>query len=316
MEVLGIPLTVALIGGLFLLLAQRGRHDAQVERELTVDRAQETALQSYLGSMTNLILDKGLQKSGEGSAPRAVARAQTLTVLRGLNGIRKGLVMRFLYESGLIGKTNAVISLDLADLDGVELTEAVLGKADLNGANLRRATMFMAGLQDTDLHGAELSHAVLAEADLRGADLRGATLTSASLDNADLTNVNLSEAVMDAATFRDAILSGANLSWAKLGRGDMRGSDLSCARLTNADLTGVDLREADLSAADLNSATLSDAKVSDQQLRSCRDLEGATMPNGSQMDRQRWENFKNPAPPVAPWWKFWQRAGSREPPSQ
>ena len=307
MEVLGTPVTVGIIAGLFLLWAQRGRRDARVERELTTDRAREAALQSFLGSMTSLILERELLKSEPGSAARAVARAQTLTVLRGLNGIRKGLVTRFLHESALIAKTSPVISLDLADLSGAELMEAVLEGADLTGANLRGAILFMAGLQGIDLHGADLSGANLAEADLRSADLRGATLIGANLDNADLSNANLSEAIMVAATLREAILIGTNLNRANLARASLSGSDMTGATLTRADLTQADLRDADLSAADLNSAILSSAKVTDQQLRRCNDLEGATMPNGNQLDRQLWENFRNAVLAGTPWWKFWRR---------
>jgi hypothetical protein len=82
-------------------LAHREREN---DREIARDRASEEALQRYLDTMQKLILDKGLRKSEKEAEIRDVARARTLTVLRGLDGNRKGQVLRFLYEAGLITK--------------------------------------------------------------------------------------------------------------------------------------------------------------------------------------------------------------------
>jgi hypothetical protein len=52
--------------------------------------------------MHELILDKRLRKSEEDDEIRNVARARTLAVLRSLDGNRKGHVVRFLCEAGLM----------------------------------------------------------------------------------------------------------------------------------------------------------------------------------------------------------------------
>jgi hypothetical protein len=75
----------------------------QNELELADQHRREEALQRYLDRMSELILDKDLRESKRDAAVRAAARARTLTVLRSLDGNRKGQVARFLYESGLIG---------------------------------------------------------------------------------------------------------------------------------------------------------------------------------------------------------------------
>ena len=54
------------------------------------------------------------------------ARANTLTVLSRLDGVRKARVLRFLYESDLINRNRCVIELRAADLSGVDLSEANL----------------------------------------------------------------------------------------------------------------------------------------------------------------------------------------------
>jgi hypothetical protein len=82
-------------------LASREREN---DRQIAEDRVREEALQRYLGNMKELILDKGLRKSEKDAEERNVARAMTLTVLRSLDGNRKGHILRFLYESNLIGR--------------------------------------------------------------------------------------------------------------------------------------------------------------------------------------------------------------------
>ena len=89
-------------------------------------------------------------------------------------------------------------------------------RADLTGADLRRAVLI----------GAVLTGAVLI-----GADLTGANLTGAALIGADLTSANL---------------TGADLTGANLRRANLTGADLTHANLTNANLRRADLTGADL----------------------------------------------------------------------
>lgn len=63
------------------------------ERELAQDNQRETALEAYLDTITELLLEKGLQSSPRREL-REVARTKTMTVLRRLDGQRKGIVVR------------------------------------------------------------------------------------------------------------------------------------------------------------------------------------------------------------------------------
>ncbi|HFK6959826.1 TPA: pentapeptide repeat-containing protein [Listeria monocytogenes] len=76
-------------------------------------------------------------------------------------------------------------------------------RADLSGADLRRADLSYADLSYADLRGANLSGADLSYADLSGADLNGA-----DLNGADLRGANLNYADLNGADLR-----GANLNW-------------------------------------------------------------------------------------------------------
>ena len=151
LEVVGIPLTVVIIAGIFGLAAQRAGRRAEEQRERDADRAREATLRAYLDDMTKLILEHKLQDSEVGSAERAVAHAQTFMALRTLDGPRKGVLLQFLKDSQLINKDKPIISLHFADLTYANLSSADLHGTDLSSVNLRYADLRNADLRDTDL---------------------------------------------------------------------------------------------------------------------------------------------------------------------
>ncbi len=268
-----VPLVLT-VGGFVFAIQQDARQQriedqrAESERQLEEQRAQDAALQAYLDQMSQLMLERDLRSSEEGSEVNTLARARTRTVLAQLDGRRKGSVVQFLYEASLINKERTVVSLSLVDLRG----------ADLTGLNVKGINLLEAELHEANLSGAELHEADLSSAKLPKADLSDAVLSDADLSGADLREANL----------RGAILSGARLSYTQLHEADLSGArltdaDLSGAYLIGSDLNGADLIRADLSDAHLIDANLNDAKgVTEEQLEDqAKSLEGATMPNGS-----------------------------------
>jgi len=200
MELLLMP--AALAAGVFLLLQAERR----AERDTANERSCETALQNYLSRMTELLLDKDLRQSEPGADIRDIARAQTLTALRSMDGQRKGLIVGFLWESELIVGESPVISLNKADLAGADLDGASLGGANLSGANLHKAN-----LEEANLGGAHLDGANLGGANLFGAHLVGTNLRFAFLLGADLRGADLREANLRGANLIGAKLTGATL---------------------------------------------------------------------------------------------------------
>ena len=67
--------------------------------------------------------------------------------------------------------------------------------ADLVGANLRGACLWLANLVGADLRGADLGEANLQGANLQGANLRGADLRGANLVGTDFRGANLLGAI-------------------------------------------------------------------------------------------------------------------------
>jgi uncharacterized protein YjbI with pentapeptide repeats len=199
LQLLIIP--VVITGGTLWFSAQQSQASSQASErqhqtdlQLANDQQQESALQTYLDRMSDLLLNNKLSESQPGYEVRNVARARTLTVLPQLNGIRKGELVQFLYEAKLIGgiqnpQTNSLHYLPIIDLDDADLSGASLFSADLHGV-----VMSFTNLQGANLSNAILSGASLYCADLRSADLKGTSLDSATLINAKVTKDQLKQA--------------------------------------------------------------------------------------------------------------------------
>jgi uncharacterized protein YjbI with pentapeptide repeats len=341
LSALAIPVVLA-AAGLWFTAQQDARQQeiegqrAEAEQKLVQQRAQDEALQAYLNQMSQLLLEKDLRRSEEGSVVRTLARARTFGVMQRLDAERNNTVARFLSESKLIeidGTTISLLrgaSLEHADLVGVDLRFADLSTANLQGANLHmaslkhanmsdvhlssttdltNATLEGANLSDADLSNADLSYANLKNADVHGADMLGADLSNANLKFTDLS-ADLSNTFPDLTDLTNADLSSAFLLGAKLRYAWLPDADLSGAYLNRADLEDVFMPNADLSDADLSNTNLRNAnlrnanlrnakRVSEEQLRQASSLEGATMPGGQTL---RGDNTPN-GPTFEDWLK-------------
>jgi uncharacterized protein YjbI with pentapeptide repeats len=258
------------------------RQQSRTENAIASDNQREAALQTYLDRISELLLDKNLRKSKPEDEVRHLARARTLTILPQLDAVRKGSLIRFLYESGLIvaEKRDSIIDLSQTDLNQVDLrkgdsiidlSQADLNQVDLRGAKLSGANIAHGSLKSSNLsiavldginlsfaqlNQADLSYSILVLSDLSWAYLQGARLIDTELANADLSYANLTE-----ADLRGARLGRANLSGAKL-----KGAKLKGAFLVLTNLSGVDLREVDLNDVDLQHAILDNARMTKEQL--------------------------------------------------
>jgi uncharacterized protein YjbI with pentapeptide repeats len=249
MELLVIPLVLAL-GAFSLQRSERAvdrkiaEDRAKLERELATDRQQEASLQAYLDRMAELLLKENLLES-ENEKVLNVARVRTLTVMRGLNAARNGIVLRFLHDIGLAGKEESTLlvnaNLEGADLQNVDLEVTNLQGALLENANLQRAHLFNANLQRANLENANLMDAFMLDANLYFAYLVNANLQRAFLENANLQR----------------------------------------ARFQRANLQGARLQDANLQDANLQDANLRNAIVSNDQLATAESLKGVTMPDGT-----------------------------------
>jgi len=193
-------------------------------------------LQAYLSSMSDLLLTKHLRESGGKDEVRRVARTITLAVLHRLDGKRKGFVLLFLAESGLIDRDKAIIPLgSLGGLYG----------ADLSGVDL-------SGNYRPDLDQISIAYSILDRANLAGVYLRGSILEGSRLVGADFTGAYLQEADLVLANLTGAKLTGADLTDAGLINAHLTGADLTGAKLFGAYLSSADLKDANLQGANYN----------------------------------------------------------------
>lgn len=269
LQLLIIPIFLA--GTAFLFNVAMKRSEAAIEQkryesehELAEKNQKEELLQGYLDRMSELLLDKGLRSSGRDTEIRDIARARTLTVLSRLDSDRKGSLIKFIYEAGLINTdgTGSVIDLSEADLSSVNLERAKLTGANLSRANLTNANLNEARLGTVDLTGVDLTGAKLTGAKLSEANLTGANLSNANLAGATLVGAKLYQAKLIEANLHSVNLNGANLTEA-----DLRNTDLSMAILRS-----VNLREANLTGANLDQADKEDVVFSDEQNEQMKEI--------------------------------------------
>jgi hypothetical protein len=188
---IGVGIVGALTALAALLNAYLSRKNLRQQRDLADESAQDDALQAYFQQMGELLTEQKLKEAVETDRYNPLgllARAQTLAVLKRLDARRKGVLLNFVWGASLISpkfpKGRTVLNLFDADLSG----------AALEGARLREANLSGAMLLDANLSGADLLDAVLSHANLRGANLRDANLRGANLRSADLRSADLTEA--------------------------------------------------------------------------------------------------------------------------
>lgn len=241
---------------------------AERERVIADDRAQNDSLRAYLQQMSELIVRQDLMSRRRAAGALALAQTLTFTILRQLDGRRKGIVVRFLADAKLIQNTfepPPIIDLTDADLRGAVLRSAWLdqtyfGGADLRGADFESASLDGAYFVDANLRGARFVDTTIDHAYFSGADLRDADFTDAGvlddrvtrhadrvafsrscLSGARFVNGALTPALFDATAGRNVDFSGASL-----GRASFDGAELANVGFEGAerdDPTGRELPE-------------------------------------------------------------------------
>jgi uncharacterized protein YjbI with pentapeptide repeats len=295
LDLLIVPLALAIIGFGFAVHQQTRQTQLEQQRDeraqaVEAQRAQNEALQAYLGQMSHLMLEKGLPDAAEGDTVFTLAQAQTTTAISQLDWKQNQAVTRFLSDSGLLKDPALLANADLsgAVLQNADLTDAVLTNTNLTdaylaGTKLNRSNLTDAVLnsavfsatekegEDTipitaDLTRANLTKATLLEADLAYCTLDKVTLTKAALQGANLSGASLQDANLTKAALLEADLSGAGLQDLNLQHAPLRLLKERSTDLTHANLSHAALLDADLSGAVLQNANLTDAVLTDADL--------------------------------------------------
>jgi uncharacterized protein YjbI with pentapeptide repeats len=198
---------------------EKSEQQRKTELEIAADNQREAALQAYIDKMSELLLHEDLRKSTDDAEARRIATLQTLITLPRLDRRRKGSVLLFLYEAGLIEQSQPIIMLGAAGLHAADLRGCDL--SEVPGASLYQGFISYALLEGADFTGMHLQELVveggsLYKARFIGADLRDATLFHVNMREADLTNADLTGATIVAADLTGAIITDEQLNQAKL----------------------------------------------------------------------------------------------------
>jgi uncharacterized protein YjbI with pentapeptide repeats len=311
MDLLIVPLMLVALG-FWVTTQQDARQQRTEERRadqaqhLENQRSQDTALQAYFDSTTNLLIDEHgtqLRKLNPDTKVQSLIQARTETLFEILDKSREVTVVLFLARSDLIPKGDPLISLAGIDLSFIDFRGIDLSVTNLAASNLAHAILTNVNLSGADLSNANLAEAVLISADFSAmekegediihltADLTRANLREASLQEADLAECTLDEATLTDATLQRANLSSASLRAADLSHATLQNADLSSAEsianledpplwvlkeeatnLTDANLSHAALQGADLSSAVLQNTNLTNAKLTDANLTDAKGL--------------------------------------------
>ena len=163
-------------------------------------------------------------------------------------------------RESLIGVDLSDADLAGANLQGVRLMEADLSRANFSGADLAGANLQGVHLMKADLSNANLSGAIVERAGMHGANLDGAKLVDAVLRSAHLSEASLRSSILDGADAMGASFEKADLTLASMAHANLSHVDFWKADLSKADLSGSDLREANLRRSALAETRFDGAK--------------------------------------------------------
>lgn len=225
------------------------QYDIQ-QAERTSDNQRSELMTKYYERMKELLVDDDMRNPEELEA-QSMGRAMTLSTFRQLDGERKGELLKFLYDSQLIGGQCQPDSQSSQPHD--------CSIVNLNGAKLEKTTFDVSqhiSLPNADLESASLKEAILPKIQLTGAKMNRVNLSKANLSEALLEDTQMEKAILTGAKLTGALLPRANLSASNLQQANLQGTNLKEANLEKADLQGADLRGADLTGASLIGAKL------------------------------------------------------------
>jgi uncharacterized protein YjbI with pentapeptide repeats len=205
MDLLIIPLAVGILAWSFKEAEKEKANRSEEER------SQNESLDSFIKIMTELIIKHNLTNEKSSFESRTIARTRINLAFSNLNKVRKGQVLQFLFESGLIDKTPKINILG-ADIKGAVLDGIVLSQAEIKGVYFNKASIKSSNLNRTVFTGCDFSGADLSDSLVNETDLSYTNLSRAKLKNMDLTSVNFEGADLTKANLRGSIINQQQLN--------------------------------------------------------------------------------------------------------
>jgi uncharacterized protein YjbI with pentapeptide repeats len=157
----------------------------------------ELSLKLKTNNITSIELDQQLK----------VARAKTLSAIRQLNAKRKGHLIQFLYESGLIFTNRSAIDLSTADLSDASWASRIGMRFRFPYIALTNIVLTNTSFVNSYMLGANFTGSQLNNANFSGTYLFATNFKDCDLVNADLRGIQDHYSIMQNVNLSGAILS-------------------------------------------------------------------------------------------------------------
>ncbi|CAF0960353.1 unnamed protein product [Didymodactylos carnosus] len=186
---------------------------------LFIEHQRQRILIDYQHELTQLYLQyaSDLNDDNDDEVPRTVARTITLHSLQELDSIRKGHVIKFLYDLNLL-MTNHQPSINIYDAD---LTNTILPNIYnvYNSINLSRIILQNATLKQISLVNANFDHATMDNANLQSSNCVNASFAFSQLQSTNFMNVDVTDAIFSNANLHSSNITNEQLLKAKTLQG-------------------------------------------------------------------------------------------------
>lgn len=173
------------------------------------ERSKNETIDSFFTIMSELLMEHKLTNNPRVEV-KAMAKTRINIALNQLDGVRKGTLLQFLYESDLINH-NPEIKLLGANFNDIILDHIVLGSAEIRGAYFKKASIKDANLNGIILNSSNLEKANLSGSQVENADFGYTNLKKCKLKNMDLTMVDFEGANLTKANLKGSIIRQSQL---------------------------------------------------------------------------------------------------------
>lgn len=229
-------------------IIQRQQNISNFENERKIrfenERRQDEILNNFFEEIEKFFNQYRSSTKNENDLNASV-RLKTLNAVRQIDGTRRSLIVKFLYELGFLRSTEKMFLVDLsmAELDDLDLRKfARFDGLSLRGASLRRSSFENLELNEADFSGAQLD----------GSRFSSSALKSSTFIRASLNDVQFNGVVATRSNFRETSAVRVNFDRANLDE-----SFFDRSKLINSSFIGTSLRSTNFARSILSNSNFS-----------------------------------------------------------
>ena len=277
-----------------------------LERELRKDYERENLLRKFFDDINYLLTEKNLMSSPVDSTERSIARNKTLTTVRELDGVRKGKLFEFLFDSKLISIENCIVDLSSADFSNTVLNNYIFEKIVLKhvnflGSNLNGIFIIDSNISISNFNKSNLENMSFSGSSINRCTFNKSNLSSTYFDGAKITNSYFNNSIMKYATFSLAKIKRSKFIESDLHYGEFDGTEIyssqfdksvfensvfSQSNVCFSRFHSSNLKNANFDFSNLSKIDFTNAIMGDDWNRNCSTQMDITLPDGQTIYQQ------------------------------